>query len=125
MDRVTWSLHPIKDSDEGDGPLYALLPDDGTYGLRIGELADIEAVDGCLNQFLTHGVEGEPVEDFHWQISPWITIREAEEEYGIPRATLTWACRQGKIVGAEKLGNRWRFPLVTFRTWLRKRKSGG
>jgi len=124
MERVTWSVHPIKDSDEeGEGPLYALLPDDGTYGLRIGELDDIEAVYNCLGEFLYHGVRDKPIEDYHFQISPWVSVREAEEEYGIPRATLTWACRKGAIVGAEKLGNRWRFPLVTFRTWLRKRKS--
>lgn len=127
MDRVTWSLHPIIGSDEDGELLYALIPSDGTYGLRVGEFPDIMAVYDCLTQFFDNDVEGEPIEDWDFQLTPWITIREAEEEYGVPRATLTWACRRGKIEGATKLGNRWRFPLTTFeawrRAWLRKRRE--
>jgi len=120
---VNWSLHPIKDSDDEGGPLYALLPDDLADGLLIGEHADIQAIADRLNRFLETGIADEPIDEYDPQLVPWISAREAEENWGIPRATITWACRQGHIAGAEKLGNRWRFPQGRFLAWMHTRKG--
>ena len=119
------SLHSIKDSDEGGGALYALLPDDGTNGLLIGERADVEAVGNVITRFLVYGQAGEAIPDVHPQLgTPWLSAREAEEKWGVPRATITLACRRGKIREARKLGNRWQFPQRTFLAWLHRREEG-
>jgi len=123
MDQVTWSLHPIAGSDEEEGMLYALLPNDGTNGLLIGERADVEAVSDVLTRFLVYSQSGDAIPDVHPQLgTPWLSAREAEEKWGVPRATITLACRQGKIREAAKLGNRWHFPQRTFLAWLHKRQ---
>jgi len=123
MDQVNWSIHPITGSDEEGGMLYALLPDDGTNGLLIGERADVETVSDVLTRFLVYGQTDEAIPDVHPQLgTPWLSAREAEEKWGVPRATITLACRQGKIREAAKLGNRWHFPQRTFLAWLHKRQ---
>jgi len=123
MDRVQWSIHPIDGSDEGEGALYALLPDDGSHGLRIGELADVRVVVDRLSRFLETGQNDGEISDYDYQIAPWMGVHEALEEWGIPRPTVTLACRNGEIEGAEKVANRWQFPQAMFLAWLRRRRQ--
>ena len=123
---VKWSIHPIAGSDEEGGMMYALLPDDGTNGLLIGEQSDVEAVSNVLTRFLVYGRLGDAIPDVHPQLgTPWLSAREAEEKWNVPRATITLACRQGKIREAAKLGNRWHFPQRTFLAWLHKNRQRG
>lgn len=51
-----------------------------------------------------------------------IDAARAGQQFGVPRATLTLACRDGSIKGAVKVGNRWEFPLASFLEWLREKE---
>lgn len=102
--------------------MYAVLPDDGTEGLLIGERDEVQVVADALVRFLETGEHGGEITDVHPQLgSSWLTVREASEDWGVPRATITLALRQGKIRHAEKFGNRWRFPQRNFLAWLARR----
>ena len=119
---IIWTIHPIADSDQGGSTMYALLPSDGTTGLLVGERCGVQAVADALARFLATGEHGSEIPDVHEQLgTPWLTVREASEDWHIPRATITLALRQDKIHHAEKYGNRWRFPQRAFLAWLAKR----
>lgn len=49
-----------------------------------------------------------------------ISVTKAEKEYGIPRATLTLACRE-KEIQAKKSGGAWQMVKSSLEAWLRAR----
>lgn len=60
--------------------------------------------------------------DYQWLVArPFISAATAGRQFNVPRATLTWACRNGRIADAIKNSNRWEFPLNSFLEWLNSR----
>jgi hypothetical protein len=123
-DRVSWTVHRVKIEDGYND--YAILPDDLTRGLFIGEMEDVQALYDALTQFLEAGEQGEPIARQHEQLGYlWLSTSEAAEKYDVPTSTITWACRQGLIEEATQDGRGWRFPGTAFRAWMMKRPGSG
>lgn len=125
-DRITWTIHPVANTDEGNGPLFALLPSDGTQGIVVGDLPDAIAACLCLRRLTDSQRHDGEIPEFdprlgHRQLS----VREASEEYGVPRASITLACRQGQITDAVKGRYGWRFSENAFRVWMKHRPGRG
>ena len=79
------------------------------------EIFDIEIVDEIGSRVYS---------DFEWLVArPFISTATAGRQFDVPRATLTWACREGKISDAIKNGNRWEFPLESFLDWHNSRSK--
>lgn len=55
----------------------------------------------------------------------FFTAAEAERKYGVPRSSITLACRTGEIERAEIRDGRWRFPREDFLEWKRSRPGSG
>lgn len=121
-DRVAWTIHPITGSDEEGGYLYALLPDDATDGIIIGEAADVGAVIKRLLAFSHTGQHDGAISDLDPRLgAKWLTTVEACEGWGVARSTLTWACRTGRVREARKGHRGWEFPQRSFLSWLKRR----
>jgi len=120
---VSWTIHPITGSDEeGGSHLYALLPDDLANGLVVGEITDVDAVIKRLVAFRNTGQHDGEISDLNPRLgATWLTTVEACEGWGVPRSTLTWACRTGLIREARKGHRGWEFPQRAFLAWLAKR----
>ena len=125
---VQWSIHPTVEMSNGEPTgMYALLPDDDTDGILIGELHDVVNVYQTLKRFIEDGEHAEPIDDLDEQLGwSWITVTEAAEKYGIPVSTVrSWP---PKIAGAVKQHGRWCMPEVRLRSlafkW-RQKKGGG
>lgn len=54
--------------------------------------------------------------------SEFISVTKAVEEYGIPRATLSLACRD-KEIAAKKSGGAWQILRASLEAWLKKDKD--
>jgi len=54
-----------------------------------------------------------------------LTIAQAMRHYSVPRSTITLACRDGQIEGAERIDGRWQFLASSFQSWLESRPSKG
>jgi len=77
------------------------------------EIFDVEIVDEIGSRVYS---------DFEWLVArPFIDAATAGRQFSVPRATITWACREGKIADAIKNGNRWEFPLESFLAWHNNR----
>lgn len=127
MTRVQWTIHPL-DEPGDEPPMYAALPDDGTEGLMIGELEDVQLLTKRLTQFLTTSQhDGEISRRDHQLGYKWLTTTEAAAEYSVSRASITLACRNGDIAEAQRRsGSRsWEFPQSAFLTWLASRPGSG
>jgi hypothetical protein len=122
MPPITWTLHPTNDNND-EPPFYAILPNDGTHGLLIGELADVRAITDRLIAFLDTNEHDGQISHLDHQLGyRWLTVSEAAEQYDIPRSTITLACRKSQIDGAKKRDKKtWIVPEVTFRHWLMRR----
>jgi len=57
--------------------------------------------------------------------NPMLTAAQAGRNYGVPRSSITLACRQGYIVGAERVDGRWQFLASDFQQWLESRPGRG
>ena len=124
MCRVQWTIHEL--DERPDEPMYALVPDDGTRGLMIGEIDDVQAVLDKLQSFMSTGEHDGPISPRDYQLGyEWLDTQQASREYGVPQSSITWACRQGFIKDAVKNGHSWSFPAVTFRHWNRNRPGRG
>jgi hypothetical protein len=53
-----------------------------------------------------------------------MTVTEAVAEYKVPRASITWAIRQGHLA-AQKNGRAWMFMSSDFEDWLENRPGRG
>jgi hypothetical protein len=105
--------------DDGDGPMWAVLPDDLTDGFVIGEWDEVL----CVHQALTRLVEthqaDEEVTDHDERLGvPWLSVSDAAGRYDVPADTVRYAARNGHISNAEKQGKLWRFPQRNFLYWL-------
>jgi len=105
--------------NDGDGPMWAILPDDLTDGFVLGEWDEVEAVYEALARLIeTHQADEEIHhldERLGWK---WLSVSEAAERYGVPADTVRYAARNGFIPNAEKQGKLWRFPQANFLYWL-------
>lgn len=50
---------------------------------------------------------------------------DAADRFDVAPSSVTWACREGQIVGARKDGGEWSFPLIAFVDWLENRPGRG
>jgi hypothetical protein len=106
--------------DEREG-VYALLPDDGTRGIVIGDLAEMGQLITRLARFSKDRLPDETICPYHRQLGwEWMTAAVASRQHGIPLTTIRSACQDGRIQFAEhdERGD-WSFPAITFNTWLR------
>jgi excisionase family DNA binding protein len=108
--------------DDGDGPMWAVLPDDQTDGFIIGEWPEVEAMAAALTRLLEIRQADEEISSLDERLGArWLTVSEAAEQWGVSADTVRWAARNGRIREAEKQRGRWRFPQRTFLHWLHKK----
>lgn len=120
---IQWTIHPITD-DPNLPPMYAVLPDDDTNGLLIGEEAEVRDLAFILNRFLDDGLDDGEISRLHPRLGfAWLTVNQARGKYQVPGSSITWACRRGLIRDARKVGKLWEFPELAFRNWLHNRRS--
>lgn len=100
--------------------LYALAPDDGARGIVLGERHELPTVLGALTRLIETGQADETTHRLDERLGyRWLGVSEAAREYGLSVDSVRWAAREGRIRLAEKQGHDWRFPQMTFLTWLR------
>lgn len=105
--------------DDGDGPMWTLLPGDGSAGLILGEWDEVRAAWAALSHLIETGQADEEISNLDERLGThWLTVTEASQQWDVPVATVRWAASHGKIKGAEKQHGRWRFPQRTFLGWL-------
>ena len=105
--------------DDGDGPMWAILPDDNTDGFRIGEWDEVRNAHEALTRLLETGQADEQIGRWDERLRvPWLSVSEASQKWDVPTDTIRYACRQGFIPHAEKQGKLWRFPQRHFLHWL-------
>ena len=125
MTTVKWEIHKLDDG-VGRPPIFALIPDDETTGIVIGEVKDVRAVVERLSRFVETGQHDGEIEETDRQLgAKWLTASEASRDWGIPQSSITWACRQGLIREAEKGPRGWEFPQRHFLAWLNHRPGRG
>jgi hypothetical protein len=131
--RVTYTLHrveqPASEVEEGLPPLWAILPDDGTRGLLIGQ-EDIAAIHELLGRWLATGEHDGEIDSMDpglgWQ---WLTVAEAQQlaldERGVSISdrAIRAACADGRIRKARRAGRDWLMAAPRFRHWLTTRNK--
>lgn len=125
--KLNWTINKIAGSDaHGEDAMYALLPDDDTNGIVIGEREEVADITERLTAFLATGQHDGEITDLDPRLGAlWLTAAEASEKFDVPHSSVTWACREGKIRHAEKDGGEWTFPQRTFLAWKRNRPGKG
>jgi len=107
--------------DNGDGPMWAIIPDDLTDGFIIGEMNEVRAVHEALTRLIETGQADEEVASHDERLgTPWLSVSEASRKWDVPTDTVRHACRRGFIPHAEKQGKLWRFPQRHFLYWLNR-----
>jgi excisionase family DNA binding protein len=123
MSGVIFTVHP---TDDPTPPLYAIMPDDDGPGYLVGEIVEVVALRDALDRLVETGQHDGEISHLDERLGwTWLTVPEAADEYGVPRDTVRWAARNGRIGGAKKDGGQWRFPAATFRGWLRRKYQRG
>lgn len=108
--------------DDGDGPMWAILPDDLTTGFIIGEWPEVEAIHEALGRLLESRQADEEISALDERLGvKWLSVTEAHERWGVSVDTVRWAARNERIRGAQLQHGRWRFPQRTFLHWLHKK----
>jgi hypothetical protein len=108
--------------DDGDGSMWAILPDDGTNGFIIGGWPEVEAAHAALNRLAESGKADEEIGSLDERLgTKYLTVTEAYERWDVSIDTVRYAARNGHIRGAMKSYGRWRFPQRTFLHWLHKK----
>jgi len=118
-----WSIALVE--EEGEKPMYALLPDDGTRGLLLGEIDEVEAAIERLMIFRVQGIYDGILSPHDKRLGGhWLTAGEAALEYNVPPTTIRSACQAGNVPHAQKnYRDEWEFPALTFRGWLKKHQE--
>jgi hypothetical protein len=105
--------------DDGDGPMWAILPDDLTDGFIVGEWDEVLSLHQALTRLVETNQADEEISDHDERLGiPWLSVSEASGRYGVPADTVRYAAREGHISNAEKQGKFWRFPQRNFLYWL-------
>lgn len=126
MPKINWTVHPLTLDPDYPDPMYAIIPDDGTRGLLIGEMPEVQAMLDRLTAFVATGQHDGEISDLDPRLgTPWLTVAEASYQYDIPVSSITWACRKHLIRDARKSGRSWEFPQRTFLAWLVNRPGSG
>lgn len=108
--------------DDGDGPMWAVLPDDQTDGFIIGEWSEVEAFCEAVNRLLETHQADEEISSLDERLgTKWLSVTEASEQWDVSVDTVRWAARNERIQGAQLQRGRWRFPQRTFLHWLHKK----
>ena len=113
----TFDIVKVRDTEPDLPDIFALVNTDES-GYLIGEIDQVQALIAALDRF-THAPDAADTID-RWDERlgyEWITPGQAARDYGLPRVTITWACRNGRIRGASKVSGRWRFPRIGFLSW--------
>lgn len=99
--------------------MFAVLPDDMSNGLLIGELQDVLSLYKTLKQFIENDIHDSPIDNLDEQLGwKWLTITEISEKYNIPVSTVrTWPKR---IAGSIKQHGRWYMPEARVRGLVTK-----
>lgn len=105
--------------DDGDGPMWAILPGDDTDGFVVGEWPEVLSAYEALHRLVETQQADEEISDHDERLGvPWLTVSEAAGRYGVPADTVRYAARQGHISNAKKDGKLWKFPQRNFLYWL-------
>ena len=121
---VNWTIHPVGGTEADLPNLYALVPDDGTDGIVVGEVDDIAQLVDRAARFLETCQDDGLISEHDPRLGyVWISVTEASKKYSVPWAEVLVACVQGKIPEAKTIdmgGNvtHFEFPEVLFRSWL-------
>ena len=120
---TNWTIHVTTD-DPPD--IIAVIPDDGTRGLVVGERVDVQRLADALDHYLVTGEHDGVITRRHWQLGyRWIGTAEAVNEYGAAHSSVTLACRRGDIDDARKDRHGWEFPETALIKWLATRPGSG
>jgi len=117
---INWTT-AVFDTPDGEGSyrMWAVIPDDGTNGLIIGEWESVLAVHAALTRLIETGQADEQVDELDERLGHrWLSVSEAARQYSVPVDTVRYAAREGNIPMARKQGRDWRFPQRKFLWWL-------
>ena len=124
------TLHPVRPEPDLP-PMYAVNMGDG-YAHLLGERWQVEIIAKLLNHFLETGEESEEMDDLAEELGlKWLTVEDAVDlAYNFKRLriksrTIRAACQSGRIRGAKKAGQTWRFAQARFLGWLNTRPKPG
>lgn len=99
--------------------LYAILPNDGTHGLVVGDWESVQVLHQALGELLNIGVADERLDPDDERLGvQWMSAVEAALLYDIPMDTVRRAARKGHIKLSRKEQNVWRFPARKFVEWV-------
>lgn len=105
-------------SGEEDYTVWAVVPDDMTGGLIIGEWPSVLSLHKALSRLIETGQVDEEIDEDDERLNHrWLNVSEAAAEYDVPVDTVRYAAREGLILKAVKQGNEWRFPEKQFKYW--------
>lgn len=108
--------------DDGDGPMWAVLPDDQTDGFIIGEWPEVETIYEALGRLMETYQADEEISHLDERLGiKWLSVTEASEQWNVSKDTVRFAARKGHIKDAQLQHGRWRFPQRTFLHWLHKK----
>jgi len=105
--------------NDGDGPMWAILPDDFTDGFVLGDWAEVENAYIALTRLVETRQADEQIHHLDERLGwKWLSVSEAAERYNVPADTVRYAARKGHIPNAQRQGKLWRFPQANFLYWL-------
>lgn len=111
-----------------DYRMWALLPDDDTDALLIGEWGAVVRAYHALKRLVESGQADEETDEYDERLGkPWLSISEASERFDVPIQTIQSAIYRHEIHHATqaKPGSPWRFPQSAFLSWLSHRPKPG
>lgn len=107
--------------DDGDGPMWAILPSDDTDGFVIGEWGEVENLHEALGHLIETQQANEEIHHLDERLGwKWLSVSEAAREWDVSADTVRYAAREGHIANVKKQGSQWRFPQANFLHWLKK-----
>jgi len=113
---VNWiTARLVEPSDEA--PMYAVLPDDETNGLLVGEIDDVISLRDALNRLLVTQAADESIDAHDERLGwHWIEVAAIVRDYGVPASTARrW---MSEISSAKQVAGRWRAPRVVVRGYI-------
>ena len=106
--------------------LYAIAPEDGAPGFIIGDLDEVAALRDKLNRLLETRQADEETTHLDERIGvKWLSVSQAEKDFGVSGRSIRWAIKSGLIRAAELQDGKWRFPQHTFLAWMNSRPGSG
>lgn len=120
---VNWTTGRIVEADGYTE--FALLPDDDTGGIRLGDMAEVKLAYAALGRLIESGRADEEIDSLHPQLSLWLSIKQASDKYNLPYTTIYSALQRGEIDRATQDDGQWFFPNNSILKWMANRPKLG